>query len=332
MSEFSSFDVVHSYLMRAIPSIADIGQEMDVATVVTLNAYFGVCPKNDLLYKDMENCTQSSVSRCMRCISVSARKQNQPTLKHALVLYGNLIGVQSGRRKFSGLDACRAPTEHVRDNYATHGFPGEKIQIIPHMLDESFQVEHTSAFEPPYRLLSVGYLEPWKGVNHLVPLIERLRDRGIDVQLTVIGDGSCREELETQTAEHNLQNVVSFCGRVPNEELPEIYAAHDLFVYMGTWDEPLGRVYLEALASGTPIITTSYGTIEKVIGGGGEAVQPDVAAFVCQIEGMIGNGLESYSTAGTKQASNYLADKIIPQMESLYRGAIERKEQRIGKR
>jgi glycosyltransferase involved in cell wall biosynthesis len=195
-------------------------------------------------------------------------------------------------------------------------------------LDKSFVVDHQSSFDPPYQLLYVGYLEPWKGVTKLVPLVGQLRNRGVDVELTVVGDGSCLEEMKAQSQRRNLNQWITFCGRVPNYELPETYANHDIFVYPGVWEEPLGRVYLEALASGTPILSTEYGTIDKVIGAGGETARPSVESLADQLQQMISENLEAYSSRAAKQAGRFRADNVIPEMEELYRAAIERKERR----
>lgn len=330
--EFDAFDVLHSYQMRAIPAIEDIGRDCDVATVVTLNAYFGVCAKNDLLYENREHCTGSSASKCARCIATAARQHDGARAKHALVLYGNLSSILAGKKQLHYLDGCRAPTEHVRDNYARHEFPAERIEVIPHILDDSFAIEHRSSFEPPYQLLYVGYLEPWKGVTKLVPLVDTLRARGVDVELTVVGDGSCLETLQSQTRQRDLNQRITFEGRVPNEDLPETYASHDVFVYPGIWEEPLGRVYLEALASGTPVLSTEYGTISEIIGAGGETAPADVEALAEQLQSMITGGLKSYSTAATTQAEEFRADQVIPKIEALYRTAIERKDRRVRNR
>lgn len=328
-SEFEEFDIVHSYQMRAIPALCDIGREHDVATVVTLNAYFGVCAKNDLLYKNEDHCTSSSTLKCARCILTAARKQDHSSAKHALVLYGNLRSILAGKSRLRYLDACRAPTEHVRRNYSDHGFPSGRMHVIPHILDESFVINHESTFEPPYRLLYIGYLEPWKGVTNLVPLVEQLRTHNLEVTLTVVGEGSCTDEMKSQVRQYGLEKWVRFLGRIPNSDLPEVYATHDVFVYPGVWEEPLGRVYLEALASGTPVLSTEYGSINDVIGQGGETAQPDPTSLATRFEEMVESGLEIYSIEAVKQADQFRAEKVISDIEELYRTALRRKEHRV---
>jgi glycosyltransferase involved in cell wall biosynthesis len=51
----------------------------------------------------------------------------------------------------------------------------------------------------------------------------------------------------------------AFLGRVPREELPAVYRAHDVLAFPSTWREPFGLTHLEAMASGLPVVSTLAG-------------------------------------------------------------------------
>ena len=52
---------------------------------------------------------------------------------------------------------------------------------------------------------------------------------------------------------------VRFLGRVPHTEIAALYRSHDVFVFPSIWREPFGLTHLEAMASGTPVVSTTEG-------------------------------------------------------------------------
>lgn len=112
----------------------------------------------------------------------------------------------------------------------------------------------------PFRLLYVGQLHEYKGVHTLLEAVSMLvHDRGPQaVRLTICGTGDepYRERLERMTPSGVR---VVFRGRVHHDDLPHLYREHDAFVFPSIWREPFGLTHLEAMASGTPVISTTEG-------------------------------------------------------------------------
>jgi spore coat protein SA len=112
----------------------------------------------------------------------------------------------------------------------------------------------------PPRLMYAGQLHPYKGVHTLLEAAGLLkRDHGLTLQLSIAGDGPAeyREQLRRQATREGLN--VSFLGKVPHSELPALYRDSDIFVFTSTWREPFGLTHLEAMASGTPVVSTRDG-------------------------------------------------------------------------
>lgn len=320
VAELGEHDVVHSYLPAAIPAITRVATATSAATVVTLNAYGGVCAKNDLLYRGRTQCSDNAPRKCVECIARASRGHGpRHWAKRTAGRLGNLRLVRKGLSRIDSIDAFRAPSGHVRENYAELGFPRAKIEVIPHPLDDSFDVEHASDFREPIRLLYVGYLEPQKGVDKLVPILSALRENGLDVRLTVVGDGQERTAIEQQTKRAGVQQWIDVRGYVPNAELPKIYAAHDVLIHPGIWEEPLARVYIEALATGTPIVTSEYGSIREIIGEGGVTVDGSVEDFERAIADLVTNHrLPDLSQGCTVKVEDYRRDGVVDHLCDVY--------------
>lgn len=320
LDEFDEYDVVHSYLMSLLPSVARVGEATDAATVVTLNAYLGVCPKNDLLYLDETQCTSQSFLKCLNCIGRTGFEDEEYgyLYRTASQLF-KLRLVRSASRRLEHVDAFRAPSTHVRKNYVQFGYDLGKVRVIPHPVDESFDVDHRSDFEEPYDLLYVGSLIERKGVKKLVPMLAALAGSKYDFRLTVVGTGGLESMVREQAREHGVDHLVDFAGFVPNGELPSVYARHDCFVYPGIWEEPLARVYLEALSTGTPIVTSEYGAIESIIGDGGVTTDGSIDGFRRTILTLVRNRrFQELSRGGKRKMREYDRERIVEALTDVY--------------
>jgi glycosyltransferase involved in cell wall biosynthesis len=314
------YDIVHSYLPTTIPGMAEIGTETPVGTVVSLNAFGGVCPKNDLRYMARETCRDRGIVRCAACsIATSPGSEHHSAVYRSASRVGNLRLIEAGMRRLDAVDAFHPIADHVRDTYAVFGFPEDRMTVVPTPVDERFVIDHQSSFESPYRLLYVGYLKEHKGVDRLLPILDQVRAAGIDARLTIVGDGGRRGRLEQQAAEHGLEAATRFTGHVPNAELPEVYTSHDLFLYPGLWEEPRGRVFMEALAAGTPVVSTDVGVVERLVGGAGLVTTSSVDSLA---EGVVttltDRNLPAMSTTGQERMEQYRLPAVTAQLESLY--------------
>lgn len=113
-----------------------------------------------------------------------------------------------------------------------------------------------------FTLLSVGRLdsrERYKGQDRVIASLAAIgKSAGREVLYLVAGDGDDRERLEAVTRAASVSDSVRFLGRVPVEELPDLYRAADLFVLPSS-GEGFGIVFLEALACGTPALGLAVG-------------------------------------------------------------------------
>ncbi len=322
-----NYDIVHSYLMRLMPSVAQIGKDDSVNTIITLNAYGGTCAKNDLLYDNKKQCQSKSTRKCIECIARSGSRDgaNGYSYQTASRML-NLRLVNSGESRLEYIDAFRAPSSHVKNNYTSFGYSEEKISVIPHPVDEDFLIPHESDFEEPYNLLYVGALETHKGVDKLIPILSSLNQTDAKFTLTVIGTGPLEKQLQNQVREYGVTQFVDLRGFVPNKQLPKIYAAHDCFVYPGIWEEPLARVYLESMATGTPIVTSEYGSITEIIGGGGTTTDGSVEDFVQVISDVVDqNQLQTFSEQGKQKIEEYDLSNIVSELNKLYSEILNKK-------
>jgi glycosyltransferase involved in cell wall biosynthesis len=127
-----------------------------------------------------------------------------------------------------------------------------------------------SSPSPALRLLFVGRLVERKGVRYLLDAVSRVRDRGEDVVLEVVGQGPIRAELEAYAGALGMGEAVTFHGFVPDAELVRRYVECDVLVLPAVVDtkgdvEGLGVVIIEALAYGRAVIASDAGGITDIV-------------------------------------------------------------------
>ncbi len=116
------------------------------------------------------------------------------------------------------------------------------------------------------RLITVASLEqPYKGVHHLMAAVGLGRRAGLDLSLTVIGDGKCRADLERLAAAEGLETCITFLGQLPaGDAVRRELDRSDLFV-LASLTEGLPRAMVEAMARALPCIGTAVGGIPELL-------------------------------------------------------------------
>jgi glycosyltransferase involved in cell wall biosynthesis len=129
-----------------------------------------------------------------------------------------------------------------------------RVWYIPNGVQRGFFIERQYAAGPDLRLLFVGTWLDHKGVYYLRDSFEILARSFPDVRLTIAGCIEAQENV-TKWFSQETQDRVTVLPFVFADEMPTLYARHDIFVFPSLM-EGLPIVLLEAMASGMPVVTT----------------------------------------------------------------------------
>ncbi|MBZ0165976.1 MAG: glycosyltransferase, partial [Candidatus Omnitrophica bacterium] len=152
-------------------------------------------------------------------------------------------------------------SEYTKERFISK-FPelADKVSVINHGVDPNFFQQHESRKNGEFHLLTVARLtNARKNIDSVIKSLAELK-KDYSFRYTVIGDGPMRPALEQLVADLGLADRVQIMGRVTYEELREAYRTADLFV-LAPWTsdkdvEGFGMVYLEANASGVPVLAS----------------------------------------------------------------------------
>ena len=133
----------------------------------------------------------------------------------------------------------------------------------------STELRRSLARENELLLLSVGRLQVRKGHDLVLKALAGMPVDAPKIRYIVAGCGDDASRLQALTAELGLRNQVEFVGVVPADALPSYYAAADIFVHPNRVEgedfEGFGIVFLEAAASGIPVIGGRSGGVPEAV-------------------------------------------------------------------
>jgi glycosyltransferase involved in cell wall biosynthesis len=175
-----------------------------------------------------------------------------------------------------------------RDAVRLYGIPEDKIVVTHLAAEDRFRpadpdrvAEVRGRFGlPPRFLLYVGTIEPRKNLDVLLGALLRLKGQGREVPLVVAGRlGWLYDGFLAKIRSLGLENLVLLPGFVPDDDLPALYTAAEVFVYPSVY-EGFGIPVLEAMGCGTPVLCSDVSSLPEVAGDGGILLPPgDPAAW-----------------------------------------------------
>jgi glycosyltransferase involved in cell wall biosynthesis len=166
----------------------------------------------------------------------------------------------------------------------------EKITVIYNGIDRRFHVkppdEEMARVRQRYQLegdfvLYVGNVKPHKNLGRLLDAFQLVRQGGLDhLKLVVIGDEISKyTELRRTVHRLNLHKHIRFLGFMPDETLAVLYRLAAVFVFPSLY-EGFGLPPLEAMASGTPVVTSNVSSLPEVVGDAAVLVDPNDAESI----------------------------------------------------
>ncbi len=175
----------------------------------------------------------------------------------------------------TSLIACSST---VKQKYMQSGISADLIEVIYNGIDDRFlglshapdnSIDNKSATKKDIQLLYVGRLSLEKGVLTILKALDILvNERGRqDLYLNIFGKGDeiYERELHDFLRDKNLTYLVTFHGRVTQDELIKHYDSSDIMLVPSLWQEPFGLVVAEAMARGLPIIAANVGGPAEMI-------------------------------------------------------------------
>jgi glycosyltransferase involved in cell wall biosynthesis len=261
--------------------------------------------------------------------------QHPETAVPSLTAYLNKVVPESVAAADVVAAISHATKQALIEHYKT---PPEKITVVPCGIAPDFQrVGDAALLEATRRkfelqhpfVLSVGTLEPRKNHLGLIKALYTVQKSKPAMLALAGGQGWLYEETRRVVTELKLENKVRFLGRVTEPELLALYSLADVFAFPSFF-EGFGMPPLEAMACGTPVITSNTSSLPEVAGDAAMLVDPhDTDAIANAIVRVLEDEQlrEELRRRGYLQAQRYswprAAEKMLAVYQRLYQGVTD---------
>jgi len=202
-----------------------------------------------------------------------------------------------------------------RDLVERYGVPAERVVVTHNGVDPRFRPDGARVDRDAF-LLFVGALHPRKGLLTALEAMARLPEVP---PLVVVGPPKHgASAVEAAVSRLGLEGRVELTGHVGHDELAALYRSAEAFVFPSLF-EGFGLPVVEAMASGTPVVTTTAGSLPEVAGDAAVLVPPgDPEALAAGIETALRDG-PSLRTAGLANAARFRWADLAARTADVYR-------------
>jgi glycosyltransferase involved in cell wall biosynthesis len=237
----NEFDILHSNNRDTAVFTAETGRELNIPVVAHIRDFWPLCPKRDFLRPE-GICPEPR--DCASCMAAYFRAW------HKTPIYVKMWRDTGYRFK--------AISRHVNGYIYNSSYTSNRIGLGPgRVIFNAVNLDHISRRRTiPGKVLYIGNVTRRKGIALLVRAI-----RDLDVTLHIVGDGYLLPDIQGK-------NIVKH-GRLDYLELLEHLSDAEMLVVPSIWPEPFGRVAVEGMAAGLPVVATPVGGLSEVVGNSG---------------------------------------------------------------
>ena len=258
-------DVIHfiGTSIIAAPTLKSLHKPL----FATIESYPALCPKGDRWFHGKEECkivcSLRKFASCQKDSNEIGKMKNKWYFKYNPFLLAYTYNYYKKLNKALSYCHLISISKYVQQLLLQQN---HQSTVIPNILDvkpflvakKKIQERSAEKKNTKTKILYLGSLIKSKG-----PQILLEASKGIDCRCDLYGEGNLKPELQEYIQKNNLDAEIH--PPVSYEKIPQLYANTDLVVFPSIWPEPFGRIAIEAMAAGKPVIGSQTGAIEETI-------------------------------------------------------------------
>ena len=252
-------------------------------------------------------------------------------------IYGHIQNNGYYKKLFTNSTLITANTPYLGQQLTDLGCLTEMLKIVPVGVDTEFfnPTKKYRETREALKLITVGRLDKVKGHFYCIEVVNELVKKGLNVSLTIIGEGSERLALETLIQQYRLEKYICLLGSKNAQEIRNELQVHDIYLLLAVpvdfeRRESQGLATIEAQACGLPAIVFDSGGVKYT-------VQDEYSGFICgefDIAAVVGKIilfsnnkliLQKMSKNAVNYINNVYSQKIISERWRIIYSSLSRK-------
>lgn len=290
-------DIIHlQHLLFLSLGIIKETKKRNIPMVFTLNDYWLICHRGQLIKEDLSLCSGYNEADCLSCITsqLCIRKNSMyfynilrrrfPRWLLRLIKYLYLHSVMffetsedsfkklRHRRNYtqdviSQIDYFIAPSKFIQDKFINFSIPSSKVRYCQYGFDHAGFLSIPKAKSNSLRFGYIGILLPMKGVSILLGAFKKINNK--DIKLFIFGkvfpyvgyEGYPRSIRNSA----KLDQRIKIMGEFNNNEIDKVFSSIDILIVPSIWPENSPLVIQEAFLAKTPVIASRIGGIPELV-------------------------------------------------------------------
>lgn len=309
---------VHNFFPLISPSVFQACKDEKVPVVMTLHNYRLIHP-GGLLLNGGEIDERSIKGSAYQCVK---DKVYRDSLLQTLVVAHMIEYNRKKRTWHTQVDCFIALTDFAKQKFIEGGLPERKLEVKPNFIPEAERRQSAERFN---QFVFVGRLSPEKGIKTLLQAWSLVEE----YELIIIGEGPLEDEVR-KAAQKNKK--INYMGALPHEKVIDELGKSKALVFPSEWYEGFPMVIVEALACGTPVISSNIGSQQEIIKDQISGLHFEVknAKHLAQKVRELGSDeklFDHLSKNGISQYENlYAQESNLKMLEMIYQNAINQKK------
>ncbi|MEW6365247.1 MAG: glycosyltransferase family 4 protein [Acidobacteriota bacterium] len=312
------FGIVHAQHVKTGPASIDAARDCGIPSAITVRDYWPVCFWGTKMSGESrcEGCTPWRIIRCLSA-NIHALAPAAPAMMPYVRRYLKRV-----RESIAGATAVISISHRLKQELLSF-LPENRITVIPNFAALDRPAPLSGQTTAPAYITYAGKFTCSKGIGEL---LEALRAAACGLPVVFIGEGPLRGLIETEIASGRVQGRIT--GWLERDQMIDLLAGGQFNLFPGRWDEPLGRVVIEAGAVGRTSVVFDQGNggAREILEDGVSGVfTHSVAEFASAIRGLAMNparALELGAAARRRVEAHFSPDAVIPRIEALYEAAV----------
>lgn len=303
------YDIIHSHDYLTSLAAINAAKDAGIKSVTHYRDYWFCCPIASCMRLNGKECVTCGYAKLVSCRST----------KSLPWYFYKWNYIKRARRMLRKADAKIAISRYVAKKLDIAG-----IYRNVNVVHNSLNIEEFLCAKPePFRdrfgnntvITYIGSLNYHKGILNILEAFKKAVSKNNNLLLAVAGDGPLRNRVKG--------NKVLMLGHVSKDKLPSLYKASDIIVFPSLWQEPFGRIVIEAMAAGKPIVASRVGGIlDTVINNGtGYLVDPyNIADWAVKIDLLVKSKKlrDKFGRNALRLSKDYDEITIAKKVESIY--------------